>query len=201
MTDTAARVILKAGETTAKFLNILVGKDGSIYVHMYRPSGTPWMAPPPALVNIPAGVRQRLDFDHFTPSPFQYNKVSFHPSGYIHLTDTAGKRLRDGVRGPSFRDLKLPHDFGTFVPCEPTRLPQHTPGRYLDLVFDLPAPVQPLYVTLSLVDPDAPPPSALASIFEKPVLVRFKQHRLLVAVSLWLVRAMDPTPVPWPPFL
>ncbi len=200
MAQAAARVILKAGPTATKFLNILVGKDGSLYIHMYRPIGTPWMAPPSALVEVPAGLAVPIHFDQFSPSPFKYNKVTFHPTGYIHLTDTAGKRLRDGVRGPAFRDMRLPYDLASFAPCEPTRLPALTPGHYVDLIFALPAPIVPFYVTLSLVDPSASPPHAESSIYGQPQYLSFPHFHLLIAVTVWTVKSLDPTPVPWPPF-
>jgi hypothetical protein len=200
MSDSPVRIVLQANGATTKFLNLFVGKDESLYIHMYRPTGQPWMAPPASLVNIPGGKLQPIEFGRFTPSDFQHNKVTFHPSGYIHLTDTAGKRLRDGVRGPRFSDIALPYDFATFAPCEPALLPPITKGRYLDLVFDLLTPIQPLYVTLSMVDPEAPSPSAPASIFGEPSLVSFQHSRFLIAFTFWNVKAMDPTPVPWPPF-
>jgi hypothetical protein len=200
MAHASARILLKAGPTPTKFLNLLVGRDGSVYVHMYRPIGAPWMAPPPTLIDIPAGQSRPIEFDRFTPSSFNHNKVTFHPSGFIHLTDTAGKRLRDGVRGPAFKDMVLPYDLAAFVPCEPSRLPPVTSGHYVDLIFELPEPVTPLRVTISLVDPSAPPPNAEQSIYGKPEVLQFPHFHLLLAVALWTVQSLDPTPVPWPPF-
>ncbi|MBL0011025.1 MAG: hypothetical protein IPP22_08610 [Nitrosomonas sp.] len=75
------------------------GKDGSIYIHINRESGKPWITPSIS----PHEMGMKLDFKNTETPEFEPHKISFHPSGYIHITNKNGCRYRDGMRGPTLR--------------------------------------------------------------------------------------------------
>jgi hypothetical protein len=125
------RVVLESKGAKRKFFKLFADRDNSIYIRPDRPPGQPW--------RIPGGPEQdaqgriHLDFQNFKSPSFDLNKISYHKSGYIHLTDRSGKRYRDGTRGPAFSEMELPYDLCILVPCNPDLLPPHTKNR--DAVF------------------------------------------------------------------
>jgi hypothetical protein len=102
------RVIIRFRGTDHKFFTLLAGKDNSFYIHPYRPEGQRW--------RLPGGGSQRgksgklsLDFMKFVEPSLEMNKLTLHPSGFIHVTDPNGRRYREGTCGPSFMEMPLPY--------------------------------------------------------------------------------------------
>lgn len=198
--DVPLRIVLGYQGIVRKFLTLFIGRDNSFYFHPYRSPGEPWWQPPTAPSNREDGCLH-LHFPSFTPSGFNLHKVSFHPSGYIHLTDKAGHRRRDGVRGPAFSELTLPYDFAVFVPCDPARLPEHTQRRGFVAEITLPGDVHPFHITFSIVDAATPPPAGPGPYFPQPLSFVFPGKTLGVALTMWPVRGAKGYEQPeWPPF-
>ena len=183
------RIVLGYQGIVRKFLSLFIGRDNSFYFHPYRPPGELWWQPPPHSERV--GEHLRLHFPLFTPSAFNLHKVSFHPSGYIHLTDKSGNRRRDGVRGPAFSELTLPYDFAVFVPCDPKRLPEHRHRRGFVAEIALPEDVRPFYVTFSIVNAANPPQAQPGPYIPHPLNFFFPGKTLGVALTMWPVRGAN----------
>jgi hypothetical protein len=180
-----------------KLLSFFTGRDNSFYFHPYRPSEAPWHTQLPRGETSPSSKQLEIDFTKFRPSSFAFDKISFHPSGFIHLKSLAGERYVDGIRGPQFSDLPLPYDFAVFVPCELTQLPLHTPGKYMDIQIELPDDVPPFYSTFSIVSTEGLPKTVQGPIIPHPLSFVFPQRDLAVALTLWPVRPSSAEPS-WP---
>ena len=187
------RVVLTHMGTSGKFFTVFQGKDGSIYIHPYRLPGQPWRVPGG---DDPIGERTRLDFADFTERGFELHKISFHPSGYIHLTNKKGERFRDGTKGPPFENMSSPYMLCLLAPPELSLLPPagNDKGMVVDLV--LPDDIGPFYVTLSLAREEvATPPGAHLTL----VLPMDDGRRLIIAVRPVGLTA-GATSANWPPF-
>jgi len=140
-----------------------------------------------------------LHLDTFRPNEFNFSKISFHPTGYIHLTDERGKRYRDGLRGPAFDAMSLPYDLALFVPCKPDLLPSFTKGKYFDLDIELPDDCPPLYFTFSLFNAAQPIATEPGPIIPHPLCFAFPDHPIAVAMTVWPVVRAPEAPIPeWP---
>ncbi|GMU65831.1 MAG: hypothetical protein AMXMBFR36_21050 [Acidobacteriota bacterium] len=182
-----------------KFITVFIGRDNSFYFHPYRPPGAPWFEPPSAAE--PEGEGIRIQFPHFAASKFNLHKVSFHPSGVIHLTDTEGQKRKKGTQGPSFDTLELPYDCAVFIPCDPALLPRHTPRKGFKAQIDLPDDVRPFHVTFSIFDSASPIAASAGPYIPHPLNFVFPGQRLGLAVTMWPVQSpMVEEPVAWPPF-
>jgi hypothetical protein len=194
------RIVLDFRGTGRKLCTLHVGADNSFYIHSYRPSGTPWCVPG-GTGQTDASGRIQLDFKKFISPPFSLHKISYHPSGFIHLTNTEGKRYRDGVRGPAFSEMKLPYDFCIIAPCDPGLLPGHARERGFVVRIALTDDIAPFYVTLTIIDAGAPPPPAQGPLIVQPVNVIFPACALGIALTMWPVKGATEEAVPvWPPF-
>jgi len=193
------RVILELQGKEHKFISLYAGKDNSFYFHPYRPEGEPWFEPAPNSGHTPAGLR--IHFPSFSPSSFNLHKLSFHPSGFVHSTDRDRQRRKSGVRGPSFEDMVLPYDCAVFVPCDPSRLPEHSAGKGFKAVVALPAAVRPFYITFSIISASEPPAAVQGPYIPHPLNFVFPGKRFGVALTMWPVQSRDETFIPtWPPF-
>jgi len=193
------RVILESSSGAHKFLALHAGGDNSLYFHPYRPQGEPWFEPP-ATARAEA-EKIRLHFPSFAPSSFNFHKLSFHPSGFVHATDKGGARRKSGVRGPAFDEMTLPYDCAVFVPCDPVRLPVFTGGRGFPVRIALPEDARPFYMTFSIIRADDPPRTVQGPYIPHPLNFVFPGMQFGVALTIWPVKAQEESFVPtWPPF-
>lgn len=142
------RVVLSSGNLRRKFFSLFEGKDGSLYIHANRDTNIPWKAPNLEKV----GESLKLDLKNPNVYDFEPHKISFHPSGYIHITDKRGNRFKDGTRGPSFEEMEDHYLFCILAPCEIENLPPFDGkerGMLVELAF--PRGVDPFFVTLALL--------------------------------------------------
>lgn len=192
------RLSLVARGSVWKFLSVFCGRDNSFYVHPYRPNGVPWMTP---AFRRESDGRIALEVARPIAQGFALNKISFHTSGYINLTDHLGKRHRDGVRGPAFGEMELPYDLATFVPCRPWDLPAVNEDRGVHANFVLPEEVTPFTVGVTVVEADNPPKRVSGPIVDHPVTFIFPNHRYALSVTLWPVKSLtDSEVIEWPAF-
>lgn len=195
--DRPLRVRFEALGHLRAFLTIFVGRDNSVYIHPSRPTGQPWTAPG----ITPQAEGLRLGFASPNYQTFALHKLSFHPSGFIHLTDSASQRYRSGIRGPKFEEITLPYDVAVFVPCDPTNLPapSNRRGFYVDIA--LPENVKPFYLAFSLISDQDPPAAVQGPYIPHPMNFFFPGLPIGLALTMWPVRteAGDPAPA-WPPF-
>jgi hypothetical protein len=199
--DIPVRVLFEYRGVVTKFLSFWMHRDNSIFIHTYRPEGTPWHTQPVPTPPSQPGEPLRIHFPSFLPAKFQFNKISFHRSGFIHLTDTSGQRYRDGIRGPAFETIQLPYDFAAFISGDPSRLPAFSRGKYWDLRVGLPDDMLPFHINLSLIDAVLPPPSGPGPIIPHPINFIFHGRPIGVAVTMWKVKGSPTYPTPdWPPF-
>ena len=180
------RIVLQFKGTGRKLCTLHVGHDNSFYIHSYRPPGEPWRIPGGGGEKDDAG-RVRLDLKDFISPPFNLHKLSYHQSGFIHLTNTKGERHRDGTRGPTFSEMKLPYDFCVLVPCDPALLPVHSAHRSLVTRIYLPDEIGPFYVTLAIIDSIAPPPPSQRPLIMQPVNFVFEGCAFGIALTMWPV--------------
>lgn len=187
------RVVLTSGGKSRKFFSLFQGKDGSIYIHPYRLAGEPWRVPGG---DDPVGERTRLDFANFSEPGFELHKISFHPSGYIHLTNKNGERFRDGTKGPAFEDMNSPYLLCLLAPPELNRLPSagNEKGMVVDLV--LPEGIGPFFVTLALAREEV---GSSGGGHLTLVLPLNEGGRLIIAVRP-VGLAAGATTANWPPF-
>lgn len=188
------RVVLTHQGASRKFFTLFQGKDGSLYIHPYRPPGEPWRVPGG---DDPIGPGTRLDFSNFREPQFELHKISFHPSGVIHLTDRAGSRFRDGVKGPSFEEMASPYMLCVLAPPDLHRLPEVDNSKKVmttDLV--LPDDIQPFYLTLSLASGEVSAPAGALLTLVLPL----EDGRKLVMSARPVGLTAGATTAAWPPF-
>jgi len=197
------RVVLVYKGVKTKFFSLFPGKDNSFYIHLYRPPGQPWRIPggDPSKAGDGRSIIP-LDFANFSEPHFDLHKVTFHRSGYIHLTDKERRRYRDGVRGPAFGDIALPYDLCLLVPCKPQMLPMHEGQRGLVFEIGLHDEIGPFWVCLTLIDALSPLPATQGPLIRQPVNFLFPGCDKGIALTMWPVldevtRKQLPD---WPPF-
>ena len=105
MSRKPSRIILDYRKKNYKFMNFFVDKkDNSFYFHIYRKSNEfPMKSKTP--LSDKSNI-QRIHFPDFEPTGFNENHISFHESGYIHSTDSDGKRYRDAIIGIPFSKIE-----------------------------------------------------------------------------------------------
>lgn len=194
------RFIFQHRGTLRKFASVYVGRDNSFYVRLNRPSGQPWRVPHSAQSPTVAG-NLALDFDQYLQPSFDLNKISLHPSGFMSMTDTSGKRFRDGIRAPRFSEMVLPFDICLLVPCAPSEMPLWEKDRSFPIRLDLPDQIEPFYTVLSVISAASPPEPKPGPLLEQhPVNFLFEGHQFGFALSVWpVVHELSET-VEWPPF-
>ncbi len=205
MKKAVVRILFEYRGSTTKFLSFFAGQDNSFYFHPYRPMGTPWYATPqsPLSESTESGIRGiHLHFPSFQPSPFTLNKLSFHASGYIHLTDLTGSRFRNGTRGPSFSEVNLPYEFAGFVPCDPLGLPvAESLARYHNMIIKLNDNVAPFHLNFMLISSKNRPLAKDGPFFKHPVSFCWPGHDMGIGLTMWPVKPGPSFPNPqWPPF-
>lgn len=191
------RVVLVHRGRARKFFTLFQGRDGSLYVDLYRPEGQPWRVPG---TGLGASNEMLLDFANYSEPGFELHKISFHPSGYIHLSDTRGQRFKDGRRGPAFTEVPSPHDLCALVPPSLEQLPAagNERGMVVDLV--LPDDVGPFYTTLSLVAGEIVAPDDRGTLLRPVFGLPVNSGHKLAFVSRLVRNREDGTPANWPPF-
>ncbi len=191
------RVILSQNGVSRKFFTLFQGKDGSLYIHPNRKSGKPWKTP--KLESRDATLM--LDFEAAEEKSFDLHKISFHPSGFIHMTNKRGERLRDGTRGPSFEEMDDLYLLCIIAPSRLEEMPIFS-GDPKSMVVDFVVPdeVPPFFMTLALLKGEAPEgepdDTQITPRFVLPLQSGYKLTFLLRKV-----RHRDKeTPATWPPF-
>lgn len=191
------RLTLAHRGTERKFFSLFQGRDGSLYIHLYRPTGQPWRIPGRGPGDFEDS--QRLDFTNYTEPGFALHKISFHRSGYIHLSDPQGRRFKDGTRGPDFEAMPSPYDLCALVPPRLDALPISDGAKAMTAQLILQDDVSPFYTTLSLVKGEVVNPGHPDTI--SPLLVLPLASGYSLAILTRLVRNRSPdVAVSWPPF-
>lgn len=191
------RVVLTHRGISRKFFTLFQGRDGSLYIHLYRPEGQSWRIP---ATGDTARPEMLLDFANFTEPGFELHKISFHPSGYMHLTNRHGERYKDGTRGSAFEEMYSPYLLCVLAPCELEHLPvgAKEKGMVVDLV--LPDEVGPFYATLSLAKGDVAPEESRGTLLTPTFVLPLSSGDKL-AIVLRAVRSRDTNVAAnWPPF-
>lgn len=166
------RVVLTHKGVSRKFFTLFQGKkDESLYIHLNRPEGQRWRVPAIEQTDM---NQMHLDLDNFKEPDFELFKITFHPSGYIHLTDKQGARYRDGTRGPTFEEMESPYDLCVLIPSLLEHLPEADEKYPKEMVVNLVLPdiIRPIYATLgiSVGNVTAPPHrGTLIGVFELPI--------------------------------
>ena len=96
----------------------------------------------------------RLSIDEIENGCFPTKKISRHPSGFFHLKDaveSGGKRERDGLIGPAFKDT----DFYVFIVACPQAidtLVQLEEPNPTDIIVHLPESIEPFTLQFAVWD-------------------------------------------------
>jgi len=157
----------------------------------------PWKTP--LLTNDPQGTK--IDFGNHKTQEFELHKISFHPSGFIHLTNKNGERYRDGTRGPTFEEMDSPYLLCIIAPCKLEEMPVYKKDRKCMLVnLVLPDNITPFVMTLALakedIAPSGPDKSQITPRFILPLRSGYKLTFLLRTV----LPKDENTQINWPPF-
>lgn len=191
------RVVLTNNGVSRKFFTLFQGKDDSLYIHPNRESGKPWQTP--RLTNDETGMK--IDFNNSNTPGFELHKISFHPSGCIHLTNKKGERYREGTRGPTFEDMESPYLLCIIAPCRLEEMPVFKDDPKCMLVnLVVPDNISPFVMTLALAKEEVGPTESDGSqITPRFILPLSSGYKLT-----FLLRAVQPrdeeTPANWPPF-
>jgi hypothetical protein len=190
------RVTLTYQGIQRKFFTLFQGRDGSLYIHPNRDDSKPWKTP--SIENFEQGIK--LDFENPNVPNFEPHKISFHPSGYIHLTNKSGERLRDGIIGPKFEEMENLHLLCVLAPSLLSEMPifKNDPRCMLvDLV--IPDGIGPFVVALALLKGEMPkePPDQLP--IARFILPLESGHKLTFALRP-VKRIIESTLANWPPF-
>ena len=142
------RVVLTQGGVSRKFFTLLQGSDGSLYIHPNRDKSKPWKIP--KLGNASDGMT--IDFGKWSEPKFEPHKISFHPSGFIHVTNATGERFQDGIRGPTFEEMQPLHLLCFVAPSKLSEMPAYTKDDKKCMLVNLVLPdsVPPFVVTMAL---------------------------------------------------
>lgn len=147
------RIVLTQNGISRKFFTLFQGKDGSLYIHPNRDPNLSWRTP--KLEGNTAGMK--FNFEESEEKNFDLHKISFHPSGYIHMTNKQGQRLKDGTRGPSFEEMGDLYLFCIIAPSPLEEMPVFDGDRkYMVVNLVVPNEVPPFFMTLALLKGDAP---------------------------------------------
>lgn len=137
------RIVLEYKGKKYKLLSFWFGNDGSIYFHIYRKKGEKPMGNNGVFDNT-------IDFTKFTSQSFDENKISFHPSGYIHQTNNKGERKKDKIIGSKFNSIAFKL---LFVVCPPN--PEALPilnvcNKFRDIIIGLPNDYTPFHLDFGI---------------------------------------------------
>lgn len=191
------RIVLTNNGVPRKFFTLFQGKDGSLYIHPNREDGNPWQAP--GFTNDETGMK--IDFNNISTPEFELHKISFHPSGYIHLTNKYGERYREGTRGPTFEQMESPYLLCIIAPSRLDEMPvfkNDSKCMLVDIV--LPDNIPPFFMTLALAKEEVGPAEDDGTLITPRFILPLSSGYKLT----FLLRAVKPrdneTPVNWPPF-
>ena len=193
------RVVLECNGVSRKFFTLFQGRDGSLYVHPYRAEGQPWRIPS---IDVDVSSGTRLDFNKFEEPDFDLHKISFHPTGYIHLTNKRQERYRDGTRGPSFEEMYSPYMLCALIPCELQNMPIFAGDKKSMVVtLVLPDEIGPFFMTLYLAKGDVEPAEASQGTLITPRYILPLNNGFKLAFELKAVQSIkNGKPANWPPF-
>lgn len=191
------RVVLTNKGVTRKFFTFFEGKDGSLYFHPNRESNKPWKVP--LLMDNPLGMK--INWGNQKAQEFELHKISFHPSGFIHLSNKNGERYRNGTRGPTFEEMDSIYLLCIIAPCKLEKMPVFKKDRKCMLVnLVLRDNITPFVMTLALakehIYSSGQDPTQITPRFILPLQSGYK--------LTFLLRSVLPTDkylqVNWPPF-
>jgi hypothetical protein len=162
-----------------------------------RDSQKPWMTP--GIESDEAGLK--LGFNNSNTPGFELHKISFHPSGYIHLTNKQGERYRDGTKGPAFEDMEPLYLFCIIVPCKLDEMPVFEKDKKCMLVnLVLPNNVPPFFITLALAKEDPGSPENDGTLITPRFILPLNSGHKLTFVLRAVKQRDRMTPANWPPF-
>jgi len=192
------RVVLTKNGVSRKFFTLFEGKDGSLYIHPNRENGKPWQTP--ILTNIETGVK--IDFTNPNTPEFELHKISFHPSGYINLTNKKGERYNECMRVSTFEEMDSLYLLCLIMPCKLEEMPvfeNDSKCMLVDLV--IPDNISPFFMMLELTKEEVvPPPEDNGLIITPRFILPLNNGYKLT----FLLRRVKPrnneTVVNWPPF-
>ncbi len=191
------RVVLTNNGVSRKFFTMFEGKDGSIYIHPNRDHKNPWMTP--RVESDEAGLK--LDFNNSNTPGFELHKISFHPSGYINLTNKEGERYRDGTRGPTFEEMDPLYLLCIIVPSKLDEMPVFKNDKKCMLVnLVLPNNVPPFFMTLALAKENPSPPENDGALITPRFILPLNSGYKLTFVLRAVKQRYREIPANWPPF-
>lgn len=188
------RVVLTQGETTYKFFSLFEGKDGSIYIHPNR-KDRPWITP--KLEKLNNGMK--INIENSITRDFDVQKITFHRSGYIHVSNKERERLRDGIRGPSFEKIEPPYPLCVIAPSVLTEMPIFKTDKKSAVVnLQIPEKVTPFYITISFHSEDEKPDKDLINRISAKLVLPMKSGYKLSFVLRTVGLGPKGEIPPWP---
>ncbi len=186
-------------------VTVVVGKDNSFYCRLERPGNASWRVP---RVTVETGIvgsspQGLLDFENYEERTFALNKISFHPSGVIHQTDTAGKRWVDGISGLAFAEMELPYRLCAFFPCLLTQFNEFTRKKrwYHVALVNLGEFRDPFGLDFWVIDREHQLKSMPGEFVVGPMNFNLDGFKFGLAMTIQpVVEMIRPEPPPWPPF-
>jgi hypothetical protein len=194
------RLLIEYEGRVGKLLNVSLSRQNDVYVHIYRDVNEAFR--PPSF-KVQPGVETTFSWEDFAPTDFQHNKITFHPSGYVHSTDQTGRRLKDGIRGLPFSEIDDHYGILVVVPRHPSELPATTQSKKAkDVVLEVPSGIRPFILFLALYraahPPVLPPPKPPLEAY---LLVTEPYLEYGVIVSAHFSHLHGPYgALQWPPF-
>lgn len=149
--------------------------------------------------------RITLSIDEVQTGCFPTTKISRHPSGFFHIKDTVGRggrREKDGLRGPAFKDIDGFFVFLVACPQAIDTLVETTTPDPTDVIANLPESIEPFTVQFALWDKTKNvtiPVKEGQALGEAPVTVEIDDHNFgLVIMLLGVGKPIRETLVRWP---
>ena len=202
MKRTHPRIILDYQGKNYKFMSFFVDrKDNSFYFHIYRKPNESPMRPKTPLPDKSNFLR--IHFPDFEPTGFKENHISFHESGYIHSTDSMGKRYRDGIVGISFSKIKSHLFILGLAPKNPSDLVELSRlDSSRDIHIALPNDIQPFILHFGVHRKESLSLPALPNnLFDGLIMVQFDDKDFELLIAMTKVGAIPGVEkVDWPPF-
>ncbi|MEK7705579.1 MAG: hypothetical protein AAB426_11520 [Myxococcota bacterium] len=198
--DKIARIVFSYGGGRYHFMSVMVGRDNSFYFHVARRDGEPYCT---AKIATTPGVRTPIRFDDFRVSSFDFNKVSLHASGEIHLTDKQGAASENRSFGLPFERIDAYREALIAAPCKPDLLPVPRMRPGFELMLPLPDDMTPFFLSFTIVRHGAdyadslPPPGDVMGDYA--LLPQMGSAFGLLVTARTVGQEKTGTVVTWPP--
>lgn len=137
----STRIVFNYKTKFYKFICFFVDKnDNSFYFHTYEEVNQNLKL---ISSNWQENQINHIDFKNITEFYFHKNKLSFHESGFIHITDKHGNRLKDNVIGIPFSEIETSLHILFFAPKKIDTLVVLEKINNQDIIIELPDDIKP----------------------------------------------------------